>query len=110
MAFQVMHRQKGFLVQHGQGFARRQPHQQGPNQTGRTGGRHRIDRPPIETRFLERLGDRPINRFHVAPGSHLRHNAAVGLVEGNLRRDHIGQHLTILYDRHRRLITTCFNC
>ncbi len=85
MPLQVMHAHKGLAVEHGQGFARRQPHQQRAHQPRRTGRRHRIQVIPPQAGLIEGLGDRRINQFHMLTRGHFGYHAPVGAMQIDLR-------------------------
>ena len=55
-----------------------------------------------------RLSDDLRDLLNMRPACDFGHDAAIGLMQRNLRVDNVGQHLaTVPHDRRRRLIATC---
>ena len=98
MAFDVVHGNEGLLRGVGKPLGVGDPHEQRADQSGAVGHRHGVD---IINRHIclgKRFGAHRANLFYMAARSDLRHDAAVDLVQRDLREYHGRKHFSAVFD------------
>src|SRR6266446_6820920 len=93
MAFQVIHGNQRLIERKGQCFGVADSNQQGAGQAWSLSHSQRVDGLVTPPGIGQRFADHGHNRLQVLPRSQLRNHAAIRLVHGDLREDHVRQHL-----------------
>ena len=98
------------LQSHGRRLGEVDAHQHRTDKARRIGDTDGINVLPGNARRLQCLIGQTIDGFDMLAGGDFRHHAAVGLMDGHLRRDTVGQHRPAIPDHsHRRLVAGGFN-
>ena len=111
MAANMMHRHEGLVQRQRSGLGKVGTHQKCSDQTGSTGGCHRINIGQLDSRLLDGLFRHQRDLFHVLAAGDFGHHTAVKGMHIGLRIDHIGEDFPpVPGDGAGRLITGTFHC